>query len=351
MCRNTDVISINDSGVVAFPSTVAAQVEATPRSARGTGVRRQPCGHLHRPGLYDSPFGPSISNTGAVAFVAASGNSFDHVIRAKNGALVTIAGPGTSPRASGRCRWRIEPSINNNDVVTFMGQGGTPCGHSSRVRAEHSPPFRSTVRACSTASTTLGRVAFLANPLAVQTGDGGPVTTIATRTFEGGTYQSFTAAERQSTRPARWRSWHPCRQAWWAFSRARSGSRRRPQDGRPLRDSPGSSRDSDGHGHHARGHQRQRSGGDGRSGTTTAKGHAKFAIIRADPPNSPPVASDDSFSVTAGGSVSDTLSATDPDTEPITYSIVTNGAKGTAVLDNVSTGCLHLHRQRERQRR
>ena len=40
----------------------------------------------------------------------------------------------------------------------------------------------------------------------------------------------------------------------------------------------------------------------------------------------------------AGGSVSDTLSATDPDVEPITYSIVTNGAKGTAVIDNASTG-------------
>ena len=50
------------------------------------------------------------------------------------------------------------------------------------------------------------------------------------------------------------------------------------------------------------------------------------------------MASNDSFSVTAGGSVSDTLSATDPDNEPITYSIVTNGAKGTAVLDNLSTG-------------
>jgi hypothetical protein len=43
-------------------------------------------------------------------------------------------------------------------------------------------------------------------------------------------------------------------------------------------------------------------------------------------------------SVTAGESVSDTLTATDPDTEPITYSIVANGSKGTAVLDNASTG-------------
>jgi hypothetical protein len=64
----------------------------------------------------------------------------------------------------------------------------------------------------------------------------------------------------------------------------------------------------------------------------------KAAIIRADPPNSPPVASDGSASVAAGNSVSGTLSATDPDSEAITYTIVTNGTKGAAVIDNASTG-------------
>ena len=33
-----------------------------------------------------------------------------------------------------------------------------------------------------------------------------------------------------------------------------------------------------------------------------------------------------------------TRSARRPDTEPITYSIVTNGVKGTAVIDDLSTG-------------
>ena len=70
----------------------------------------------------------------------------------------------------------------------------------------------------------------------------------------------------------------------------------------------------------------------------SAAGTAEIAVIRADPPNAPPVASGDSVSVTAGGSVSDTLSGSDPDGEPITYDIVANGSKGTAVLDNASTG-------------
>ena len=62
---------------------------------------------------------PSISNTGAVVFGLRSGNSFDFVIRAKGGALDTIAGPGASPAST--LSMAYKPSINNNDVVTFMG--------------------------------------------------------------------------------------------------------------------------------------------------------------------------------------------------------------------------------------
>ena len=64
----------------------------------------------------------------------------------------------------------------------------------------------------------------------------------------------------------------------------------------------------------------------------------RAAIIRADPPNNPPVASDFGVKVAAGGSVSSTLLATDPDGEPLTYAIASNGAEGTALVTDASTG-------------
>ncbi len=60
-------------------------------------------------------------------------------------------------------------------------------------------------------------------------------------------------------------------------------------------------------------------------------------VYRADP-NHPPVASDGTASVTAGAPTSGTLSATDPDGDSLTYSIVTDGTKGTAVITNAATG-------------
>jgi hypothetical protein len=65
---------------------------------------------------------------------------------------------------------------------------------------------------------------------------------------------------------------------------------------------------------------------DGRSG-----------VYRADP-NHAPVASNGSTSVTAGASVSGSLVASDADGNTLTYSIVTNGAKGTATITDASTG-------------
>ena len=184
-----------------------------------------------------------------------------------------------------------------------------------------------------------GRVAFLANP-AVQTGDGGPVTTIATRTFEGGAYQQF-YRRRSVNQRGRQGGVHglPAVRSGGVFTGPDPEADVVLKTGDPLSTRWRRSRDGDERRHHARGHQRQRSGCDGgRVQRRRYRRHQGIAIVRADPPNRPPVASDDSFSVTAGGSVSDTFSATDPDSEPITYSIVTNGAKGTAVLDNASTG-------------
>lgn len=73
--------------------------------------------------------------------------------------------------------------------------------------------------------------------------------------------------------------------------------------------------------------------GDCATGCTTTR----IGVYRADP-NRPPVASDGTASVTAGASVSGTLSATDPDGDSLTYSTVTTGTKGTAQITNTGTG-------------
>jgi hypothetical protein len=61
-------------------------------------------------------------------------------------------------------------------------------------------------------------------------------------------------------------------------------------------------------------------------------------VYRADPVNHPPVAVDGSVSVDAGASVAGTLSASDPDGDALTYSLVANGTKGTATITNTATG-------------
>src|SRR6185369_13637680 len=74
------------------------------------------------------------------------------------------------------------------------------------------------------------------------------------------------------------------------------------------------------------------------AGTTDPNGaelSQGFVII---PPDQAPVASDGTASVTAGASVSGTLSAIDPDGDSLSYSIVTNGTQGTAVITDSGTG-------------
>jgi hypothetical protein len=277
-----------------------------------------------------------------VAFGLASATGiFDFVIRAKNGAFVTIAGPGTSPAGIGPLSMAYDPAINNNDVVAFMG---------NRADTGAGALFTGAGGALTTISfdslsvfygiNDLGRVAFLANPGAIQTGDGGPVTTIAARTFEGGAYQSFDGGGASinaagkvaflASLPSGVRG---------VFTGPDPEADVVLQTGRPLYDSFGvllGTVTSIGIMREAINESGQVAMAVGYDDAVA--GTAKIAIIRADPPNNPPVALPDSFSVTAGESVSDTLSATDPDAEPITYSIVTNGAKGTAVLDDASTG-------------
>jgi predicted phage tail protein len=186
-----DVVSINDLGVVAF--AVSGQCPNAGSGAIWTGSGG-PTAVVHdictTPG-FKSVIRPSISNTGAVAFMAASGGGgYDFVVRSKDGALVTIAGPGSATTSLGPLTAANEPSINNNDVVTFMGQGASmpglftgSGGALTTIKIGNASGFNPI--------NDSGRVAFIVNSSAVQTGDGGPLTTIATTTFDGGSYQRF----------------------------------------------------------------------------------------------------------------------------------------------------------------
>ncbi len=55
-------------------------------------------------------------------------------------------------------------------------------------------------------------------------------------------------------------------------------------------------------------------------------------------PNSAPVANNSSFTTIESTGVNGTLQASDADSNPLTYSLVSNGTKGTAVITNATTG-------------
>lgn len=328
-----DVLSINDNGVVAFAVNGPCPNKGGAAIWTGDGG---PISTVHdicaQPG-FTSVIRPSISNTGAVAFMAASGNSYDFVVRAKNGTLVTIAGPGTSPTSVGTLTAAIEPSINNNDVVTFTGQGETAFGiftgaggAVTTISLDNPSIFN--------AVDDSGRVAFLANSSAVQTGDGGPVTTIATRTFDGGAYQSFQGSGASISAAGM--------VAFLAsLPSGASGVFTGPDPEADVVLKTGDTIAGFG-GVTGIGilHEAINDSGQIAMVVVFDQRPQSFAvaIIRADPPNSPPTAADGSASVTAGGSVSGTLSATDPDGDALTYAIVTNGTKGTAQITDASTG-------------
>jgi hypothetical protein len=62
---------------------------------------------------------------------------------------------------------------------------------------------------------------------------------------------------------------------------------------------------------------------------------AGFVLI---PPNRAPVAADDAISTPENTATNGTLGASDPDGDPLTYSVVANAAKGTATITNAATG-------------
>jgi VCBS repeat-containing protein len=82
-------------------------------------------------------------------------------------------------------------------------------------------------------------------------------------------------------------------------------------------------------------------GSDSFTFTATAGGdtsNTATIAVTVTPVNDPPIAQNGSNSVFTGASVSGTLVATDIDSPSLTYAIVANGTKGTAVVTNASTG-------------
>jgi VCBS repeat-containing protein len=72
---------------------------------------------------------------------------------------------------------------------------------------------------------------------------------------------------------------------------------------------------------------------DGKADSPTATVSVNIAAV-----NDPPTATGTSISTTTNTPVSRQLSGSDPDGDPLTFSIVTNGVKGTASINNSATG-------------
>lgn len=331
----TDVLSMNDAGVVAFA------VNGSCPNGGGSAIWTSnggPPAVVHdicvQPG-FTSVVRPSISNSGAVAFMAASGNSYDMVLRVKDGTLATIAGPGFATPTIGPLLAAIEPAINNHDVVTFTAQAELSYGlftgaggPLTQISTDGPSSFN--------AISDDGRVAFLANSNSVQTSDGGPVTVIASVNPSEGMYQSFPGGGASISAGGG-------KVAFMAYTPSGilgvfTGAD--PEADAVLKtgdDIPGLGKVT------SLWIAREAINDSGQVAMTAifdddAEGLRTIAVIRADPPNTPPTAFDGATSVAAGGSVSGALSASDPDGEPLSYAIVANGSKGTAVIDDASSG-------------
>jgi hypothetical protein len=323
------VLSMNDSGVLAFAVNGPCPNRGAAAIWTGDGQSINTVHDICTDPGFTSVLRPSINNAGSVTFMAASGQSYDTVVRVSNGTTVTIAGPGTSTTV-GTLNAAIEPSINNNGVVAFMGleaplnSGGIFTGFGGPITtiSLNNPSIFNAI-------DDSGRVAFSSNGAFVQTGDGGPVVTIAATSPTG--FQSFGQVSISAGGKVAFSASLPTGVAG-VFTGSDPQTDVVLQTGdffpgfgtitfvQTLRESINDS------------------GQIAMLVLFNDNGVEKRAIVRADPPNNPPVASDGSVSLVAGGSVSGTLSGTDPNSEPITYAIVRNGAKGAAVIDNASTG-------------
>ena len=72
--------------------------------------------------------------------------------------------------------------------------------------------------------------------------------------------------------------------------------------------------------------------------STASSALGGFIDVTGAPSNTAPVATNGTLAVTQDTLATGTLQATDADSNPLTYSIVANGSKGTAVVTNASTG-------------
>ena len=93
------------------------------------------------------------------------------------GSFLTIAGPGSFSPSIGTLTAAKEPTLNNNGVVTFLGQGVSNFAHFTG----NGGALTTIVIGLSgsfNGINDLGRVAFLTNTGTVQIGDGGPLRTV-----------------------------------------------------------------------------------------------------------------------------------------------------------------------------
>jgi hypothetical protein len=316
---------MNDDGVVAFavggtcPNLGAAAIWKT--SGGAIDVVHDIC---TQPG-FTTVVRPSISNTGAAAFMAASAGSYDHVVRVKDGALVTIAGPGTVTQSDiGTLTSALDPAINNSDVVTFLGQG--PLNYGLFTGTGGSPTLISldTPSAVNGISDS-GQVAFIAAGAAVKTSDGVSETTVATV----GAYQTLFAGAVAASASGR--------VAFLAqLPSGEMGVFTGPDPNADVVLKTGQVIVGFGEvtGMSIYREAINDSGQVAMLVHFDDEGVWKVAIVRADPPNTAPIATDASVSVAAGGTVSGTLDGTDADGEPFTFAIVANGSKGMAVIED-----------------
>ena len=326
-------VSINDDGAVAFRARDSQTSRQLVLVGSGSGITPVVDTGIHT--AYKDILTPAINASGAVAFMADTDGvqGYDSVVVVDNGNFTTIAEPGT-PSGLGQLIAAAYPGrLNINGVVTFLGQlastYGVFTGSGGPLTTIASGGSESTINSINAS----GRVSFVGisgNDYAVQSSQGAGSTTIATRA-DGYPFLNETAINDSGL------------VAFWAtLNSGQTGIFTGPN---PDTDSVIKSGDliptlgivtqvwgisSEGLNH----------SGQVAFGVTydIGDGTPRWAIVRADLPNNPPTASDGSASVTAGGSVSGTLNATDPDSEPFTYALVANGTKGTAVIDDASTG-------------
>jgi hypothetical protein len=172
-------ISMNDSGLVAFPGWTGAStggIRAAILVGDGGPVNAVVDTEINT--QFKAVLRPSINNAGAVAFMAQTATTgYDSVVVASSGAFATIVGPGTPSSSVGPLTRATEPALNNNGLVTFLGQGVTNFAHFTG----NGGPLTTIVIGLSgsfNGINDLGRVAFSTNTGLVQIGDGGPLRTV-----------------------------------------------------------------------------------------------------------------------------------------------------------------------------